>query len=201
MEFEIVSHACVSVRAASVRLVVDPWLIGPVYWGAWWHCPEPVYDEGIFRTEYVYITHWHFDHLNRESLKHFDRSTHFLVPKFPVSILVQILKELGFTKITELDHGVPFEMAEGFRITSYQIAYQDDSACFLEAHGVVIANLNDCRAPGSACASLIRRSTSCCAAIPPRGRTPRATRSTTRAKPSRLRASRTWRRGVARRRS
>jgi hypothetical protein len=143
MEFEIVSHACVSIRAASTRLVIDPWLIGPVYWGAWWHCPEPVYDEGIFRADYVYITHWHFDHLHPESLARFDKGTHFLVPRFPVSILAQTLRELGFTKVTELEHGASFELAAGFVLTSYQIAYQDDSCCVVEADGVVLANIND----------------------------------------------------------
>ena len=145
MEFEIVSHACVSVRAASVRLVIDPWLIGPVYWGAWWHCPEPVYDEGIFRPDYIYFTHWHFDHLNEESLKHVDKNTHLMVPKFPVSMMAQTLRDLGFKAITELDHGRPFELAKGFRISSYQVSYQDDSVCLLEADGVVIANLNDAK--------------------------------------------------------
>jgi hypothetical protein len=132
MQFEIVSHACLSIRAGQKRLVTDPWLIGPVYWGAWWHCPEPVYDEGIFQADYVYITHWHFD-----------KSCHFLLPRFPVSSLPQQLRELGFTNITELRHGKPFELGPDFRITSYQIAYQDDSLCFVEAEGKVLANIND----------------------------------------------------------
>lgn len=145
MRFQIVSHACASLRQGDVQLVLDPWLIGPVYWGAWWHCPEPVHDEDIFRAQYVYITHWHFDHLHAESLKHFHPDTHFLVPRFPVSILPQTLRELGFTRITELRHGEPFELGPDFRITSWQIQYQDDSLCVVEGGGTVLMDLNDCK--------------------------------------------------------
>jgi UDP-MurNAc hydroxylase len=145
MEFQIVSHACATFRAGSVQLVVDPWLKGPVYWGAWWHCPMPVYDEDIFEADFVYITHWHFDHLHEESLRHFDKGTHFLVPRFPFSIMADTLRGLGFTKVTELEHGETFALGEDFRITSYQIAYQDDSCCFIEGDGVVVANMNDCK--------------------------------------------------------
>ena len=145
MQFQIVSHACASLRQGRVQLVLDPWLIGPVYWGAWWHCPEPVYDEDIFRPDYVYITHWHIDHLHAESLRHFHADTHFLVPAFPVSILAQTLRDLGFRRITELSHGVPFELGPDFRITSWQIQYQDDSLCVIEGGGTVLVDLNDCK--------------------------------------------------------
>jgi UDP-MurNAc hydroxylase len=143
MKFEIVSHACLSVEAASVRLVVDPWLVDSVYWGAWWHCPEPVYDEGIFSADYVYLTHWHFDHMHEASLRRFDKSCHMLVPKFPVSIMADSLRELGFTRITELDHGQTINLGPNFRFTSYQVAYQDDSLCVVEADGAVILDIND----------------------------------------------------------
>jgi len=145
MEFQIISHACVRVRAASTQLVIDPWLEGPVYWGAWAHCPEPVFDESIFQADFVYITHWHFDHLHEASLRRFHPNTHFLVPRFPVSTLVDTLNQLGFQHVTELKHGSVFEMAPGFRLRSYQISFQDDSVCFVEADGVVIANLNDAK--------------------------------------------------------
>lgn len=143
MKFEIVSHACASVESRGVRLVIDPWLNGPVYWGAWWHCPAPVFDEALYKADYVYITHWHFDHMHEESLRHFDRSCHMLVPKFPVSIMAEGLRALGFQNVTELDHGVPMALAEGFDFTSYQVSYQDDSVAVIESEGVVIVDLND----------------------------------------------------------
>ena len=144
MQFQIVSHACASIRQGQVQLVLDPWLIGPVYWGAWWHCPEPVHEQDIFKPDFVYITHWHFDHMHAESLRHFHEDTHFLVPRFPVSIMAQTLRDLGFRKVTELRHGEPFSLGQDFRITSWQIQYQDDSMCVVEGGGSVLVDLNDC---------------------------------------------------------
>lgn len=145
MNFQIVGHACFAVEAGGKRLVVDPWIVGSVYWGAWWHCPEPVYEPWILRPDFVYITHWHFDHLHHESLARFDRGCHVLVPKFPVSSMPDQLRALGFTRVTELEHGRPFEMAPGFTITSFQIQYQDDSLCVVVADGQVLFDLNDAK--------------------------------------------------------
>lgn len=145
MKFDIVSHACLSVEANSVRLVVDPWLEGPVYWGAWWHCPAAVYDDSIFSANFVYMTHWHFDHMHEDTLRRFDKSCHMLVPKFPVSIMAEGLRELGFTNVTELEHGVTKSLGKDFDFTSFQVSYQDDSVCVIEADGVVIMDVNDAK--------------------------------------------------------
>ena len=71
MEFRIVSHACLEVRAGGKRLVIDPWLNEPTYWSSWWHCPPPIFGEDIYQADYVYITHWHFDHFDPKTLKKF----------------------------------------------------------------------------------------------------------------------------------
>ncbi len=143
MKFQIVGHACLAVEASGKRLVVDPWILGSVYWGAWWHCPRSVFDDEIFGADFLYITHWHFDHFHAESLARFNKSCRVLVPKFPVSMLVEQLNEQGFHDVVELDHGVPYEMAPDFRLTSWQIQYQDDSVCAVESGGTVLVDVND----------------------------------------------------------
>ncbi len=93
----------------------------------------------------MYLTHWHFDHMHEDSLRRFNRRCHMLVPKFPVSVMAQGLRELGFDNVTELDHGEVFALAAGFDFTSYQVSYQDDSVCVVEADGVVLVNVNDAK--------------------------------------------------------
>jgi UDP-MurNAc hydroxylase len=145
MKFTIISHACVDIQAASKRLVIDPWLFDPIYWGAWWHYPEPVFNESIFQADYIYLTHWHFDHFHLPTLSKFRKNCHVLVPKFPVSAFVDQLAQVGLTKVTELDHAKPFELAPGFEITSFQVQYQDDSVIAIKADETVIINLNDAK--------------------------------------------------------
>jgi UDP-MurNAc hydroxylase len=145
MEFTIVSHACLEVKARGKRLVIDPWLNEPTYWSSWWHAPPPVFDDEIFDADYVYITHWHFDHFDPKTLKKFSKRTTVMVPHFPISGLPEQLRGIGFERILELPHGKTIALTDGLRFTSYQISFQDDSAAVIEADGTVLIDLNDAK--------------------------------------------------------
>ncbi|MGB9652670.1 MAG: MBL fold metallo-hydrolase [Candidatus Cybelea sp.] len=145
MEFRIVSHACLDVTAGGKRLVIDPWLNEPTYWSSWWHAPPPQFGDDIFGADYVYITHWHFDHFDPKTLKKFSKHTTAVVPKFPISGLRQQLESIGFERIVELRHGERLRLGDDFWLTSYQISFQDDSIAVIEADGVVLMDLNDAK--------------------------------------------------------
>jgi UDP-MurNAc hydroxylase len=145
MEFRIVSHACLEVSARRKRLVIDPWLNEPTYWASWWHCPPPRFEADIFDADYVYVTHWHFDHFDPKTLKQFSENTTIVVPKFPISGLPSQLAELGRSRVIELAHGKSIELGDGFRLTSYQVSFQDDSIAVVQADGAVIVDLNDAK--------------------------------------------------------
>jgi UDP-MurNAc hydroxylase len=145
MDFSIVSHACLDIRAHGKRLVIDPWLNEPTYWSSWWHAPPPVFEPDIFDADYVYITHWHFDHFDPRTLKKFAKTTTVMVPRFPISGLGDQLRDIGFERIIELPHGKAIQLADGFSFTSYQISFQDDSVAVVEADGTVLIDLNDAK--------------------------------------------------------
>jgi UDP-MurNAc hydroxylase len=145
MEFSIVSHACLDIKAGGKRLVIDPWLNEPTYWSSWWHAPPPVFEPDIFTADYVYVTHWHFDHFDPRTLKRFAKSTTVMVPRFPISGLPEQLREVGFERIVELEHGKKIALADGFSFTSYQVSFQDDSVAVVEADGTVLFDLNDAK--------------------------------------------------------
>ena len=145
VEFRIISHACLEVTAGDKRLVIDPWLNEPTYWSSWWYCPPPVFGPEIFSADYVYVTHWHFDHFDPKTLRKFAKSTTAIVPKFPVSGLKQQLEEIGFERIVELRHGERIQLGKDFWLTSYQVSFQDDSVAVVEADGSVLVDLNDAK--------------------------------------------------------
>jgi hypothetical protein len=145
MEFRIVSHACLDISAGGKRLIIDPWLNEPTYWSSWWHCPPPIFGDDVFSADYVYITHWHFDHFDPKTLRRFEKKTTAIVPKFPISGLKEQLAGLGFERIVELRHGERMSLGEDFWLTSYQISFQDDSVAVVEADGVVLVDLNDAK--------------------------------------------------------
>ncbi len=143
MEFRIVSHACLDVKARGKRLVIDPWLNEPAYWSSWWHAPPPEFGPDIFEADYVYVTHWHFDHFDPRTLKKFSPHTTIMVPKFPISGLPAQLRDMGRAHIIELTHGQCIELAPGFSFTSYQVTFQDDSVAVIQADGCTLMDLND----------------------------------------------------------
>ncbi|MEE8476128.1 MAG: MBL fold metallo-hydrolase [Myxococcota bacterium] len=145
MKLSIMGHACFSVKAGGLRLVVDPWLSGPVFWGAWSHCPEPVYDDSIFEADCLFITHWHHDHFHADSLRRFRKDAHVFVPRFPVSLMADELREIGFHRVTEMVHDRRYPLGPDFAITALQIQYLDDSVLVVEADGVVVVDLNDAK--------------------------------------------------------
>src|SRR5579863_2470198 len=145
MDFSIVSHACLDIKARGKRLVIDPWLNEPTYWSSWWHAPPPVFEQDLFGADYVYITHWHFDHFDPRTLKKFAKTTTVMVPRFPISGLADQLRDIGFERIVELAHGKTIQLADGFSFTSYQISFQDDSVAVVEADDTVLFDLNDAK--------------------------------------------------------
>ncbi len=145
MKFSIVSHACMTATDGKKTLVVDPWLAEPAYWGAWWHCPQPQFDDALFDADFIYITHWHFDHFDTKTLKRFRRQPTVLLPKFPVSSLAPLVHATGLSNVVELDHGQTFEVSPQFSLTSYQAALQDDSVAVVRLGDTTIVNLNDAK--------------------------------------------------------
>lgn len=162
MKLTYVGHASALIEHNGKRLLFDPWLDGSVYWGSWWHFPEPAASADLFEVDYIYLSHWHFDHMHAETLAKFSRDVRLILPKFPVSGLPEPLRSMGFRNITELGNGGSFDLANGFRLTSYQVQLQDDSAAVVtctEADGreTTIVNLNDAKPLPSTWRRLRRR--------------------------------------------
>ena len=42
----------------------------------------PVCDDSIFEADNVFVSHWHFDHFDVETLRRFHRGAHLFVPRF-----------------------------------------------------------------------------------------------------------------------
>jgi len=42
MRIEYVSHACLSIDTGDLKILTDPWILGPAYCGQWNVFPKPV---------------------------------------------------------------------------------------------------------------------------------------------------------------
>jgi len=149
LRFQIVSHAGLSVTSADATLLFDPWLIGSCYWRWWWNYP-PV-DRALITTlrpDYIYLTHIHWDHFQGPSLRLFPKGIPIIVPKGHHDRIKRDLEAMGFWNVKELRHGETIRLGKDFRLTSYSLMPNLDSAAICEVEGVTLLNANDAKFMG-----------------------------------------------------
>jgi len=81
-------------------LLIDPWLAGDLYQGAWSPYSKPD-DLGFLKeVDYVYISHIHEDHWDLATLELVNRKAKILIPDMPVNkVIVEKLARCGFSDI------------------------------------------------------------------------------------------------------
>ena len=98
----------------------------------------------MFKPDWIYLTHHHFDHFHYPSLRRMDRSAKVLIPRFGVDVMVDEVKSLGFESPQELVHGRVVDLGDGVRVASYQYGFDDTTFVVAEDDNVVI-DINDCK--------------------------------------------------------
>ena len=144
MNLELVAHASLKIENTSGKvLITDPWYKSPVYWGSWFLCPEPNVDDNIYKsTNFIYLTHRHFDHFDYKTIREFDKDTKIFVPQFPSSIMKQELNKLGFNNVVEMIHNKEYFLESNFSIISHQVEHQDDSILIIKVDNKILVNLS-----------------------------------------------------------
>lgn len=147
MNLELVAHASLKIENTSGKvLITDPWYKSPAFWGSWFLCPEPNVNKNIYKTtDYIYLTHWHFDHFDYKTMREFNKNIKIFVPQFPSSIMKQELVGLGFNNVIEMTHNKEYFLEENFSIISHQVEHQDDSVLIIKVDGKILVNLNDAK--------------------------------------------------------
>jgi UDP-MurNAc hydroxylase len=63
MRVTMLGHAAVLCETEDVRILMDPWILGPANFRSWWHLPDVPPDlSGLPPLDYLYISHLHGDH-------------------------------------------------------------------------------------------------------------------------------------------
>ena len=100
-----ITNSFISIESKNSILTCDPW-IGKTNDNGW--CSYPIrslkdIDQKIFKSNFIYISHLHCDHLDFKTLKKFkNKDLTFIIKKFDNGILKKRLKKLTNKKIIEL---------------------------------------------------------------------------------------------------
>ena len=100
MKISSLNNATTLVSDRSSAILIDPWLVGDLYGGAW--SPSFKSQDLSFLDDVtdVLITHIHEDHWDIDTIKLLRKSTNFYLPDMKVNgVIVRKLTELGFNNI------------------------------------------------------------------------------------------------------
>src|SRR5881409_3605759 len=90
MQVTMLGHASLLCETGEVRILMDPWLVGPANFRSWWHLPEVDLDPGkLPEIDYLYISHVHGDHFHVPTLEALPQKPTILVPRLYHNRLVR----------------------------------------------------------------------------------------------------------------
>jgi UDP-MurNAc hydroxylase len=144
-------QACTLIEAAGRKILTDPWLTEGAYLGTWFHT-HVLEDAGLTPEtmpkdiDYIFISHEHEDHLDPETLRHFDPNIPVLICRFPTPKFRDYLRQLGLRNIIERPSGDTLKLGDGLEVTIYGTAeYTNDSAIVVRGDGCTVFNETDCK--------------------------------------------------------
>src|SRR6202000_104824 len=138
-------HPCTKFTNAGVSLTSDPFFY-PAFLKSWFPLPDNRHLlPKALDSDYIYISHAHEDHFDREFLKRVDTArTTIIVPRFRSSYLWREVVKLGFEPVV-LGHGETCELPGDILITMLiDRSHKADSALLVDCGGFRFLNSNDC---------------------------------------------------------
>jgi Beta-lactamase superfamily domain len=148
MRIDFVGHATLLIQHGELRLLSDPWWIGPAYRDSWYPYPLPVperYD--LSRVDAIYISHSHEDHLHAPTLRQLlsvAPDVQAIIPLRADTSMRDYLRRIGVRRIKELASGSSFNLhndRDSLRLTLF--THIDDSLLAVQSSAETLLNLND----------------------------------------------------------
>jgi Beta-lactamase superfamily domain len=140
MKVTFVGHAVLLIETGSVKILCDPWWIGPCFGVQWWQWPRPQLAavEGL-APDFIYVSHGHSDHLHLGTLRRLPRSARVIVSV--QSGIAETVERLGFDVIRAAS-GMPLQLSP--EVTAELIdAIAGDTMLVVGDRSEVLVNAND----------------------------------------------------------
>src|ERR1700756_5341292 len=111
MYIEHIGHAGFIYRHKGTQIVMDPWF-HPAYFDAWSPYPDNIHYMAAAYSSiedgtggWVYVSHHHPDHFDREFLTRLDHGTRVIIPRFRSRRMERLFRELTGFEVHALGHG------------------------------------------------------------------------------------------------
>ena len=127
MKVTYITHACLLIEIENVKIITDPWLIGPAWGNSLWHFPNHNYSpKNLPIPDIIYFSHGHDDHFHDETINNFPKKwfkAQVIVPNFNVKWWKEIISS-KFPKAKYLNHNEIFNFRN---IVKFQMFLNDNN--------------------------------------------------------------------------
>lgn len=99
------NHAFLEIKGKDFAFCTDPWAIGSAFNNGWWlkHKTKNDWKDILDKSDFIYISHNHPDHLHKLTLKNVSREKLIIVPAFISDSAGIFIESLGFKNIQRLE--------------------------------------------------------------------------------------------------
>ena len=115
-----VCHACVLVEIDGLKILTDPWIVGPNYANNHWvYPPSKISPEDIGKVDYIFFSHGHEDHLQKytiDRLLPFNKETIILIPDYNIKWWEPAVKSYGLRNTKLIGHNQIYKINENLKI-------------------------------------------------------------------------------------
>jgi len=153
MKITYITHACLLIEAGNIKILTDPWLIGPSWGGSLWHFPTHSFSPKKLPTpDIIYFSHGHDDHFHEPTIKKFPKDwfkAKIIAPKFKekwwsesLESKFKNIKYINHNQIFHHDKNLSFQIFindKGDIDSSLKIKFKDKS-CFLQTDNLMSVN-------------------------------------------------------------
>ena len=149
MKIKFLGQAGICVESNGSKLVCDPWFSNTGGFLARWHqfpSNENISINELTDCDFLYISHEHHDHFDREFLKSFPKDIHVIIANYQTKDFRDEIVELGFSNVMEMNDWQTLKLKDDFDVTLVTDPgkYKEDSSLLIKSEGYKILNKNDC---------------------------------------------------------
>jgi hypothetical protein len=150
MKIHLLNHACITIAASGIKLLIDPWLIGECFesgWGLKYYNRSAL--DACRDCTHLWISHFHSDHFHVPTLREIFTINPGLVVIGNRSFnfrLDRAIARVGFQNIVPFDERKMLQLNDRFRITRFPTTGIDNMLLIQTSEGTIL-NFNDCNIP------------------------------------------------------
>ncbi len=143
MKITYITQACLLIEIQGIRILSDPWLVGPCWAGNLWHYPPPKRTpESFTNIDFLYFSHAHEDHFQIESINRLPpeiKNTRVIISDFDKPYFERAIRALGFKNVTVMKHNESTTLISGVTLDMIRNDKgDDDSSIVLQGDGSTV---------------------------------------------------------------